>query len=247
MFEGNIEFFRCFDFLFIGNSLSRPAIDEESEINENEAVKNVSSGIIDGENSQLLSVDANLDESVSVLAVADANLTKNTADKGSVGNIVKDVSPIGRQQRVSKTCIKRKMGYMADLNLLFGKKTDKLFTKNREKISNKIKKMNHATRFWLACKFLRLNKLDFEDDSKMRVKFSAAEICELLGVGRGSILNFVSKLNVDVSLKETLESKRYLSPVECNPKKHEIFFKKFASNYESLKVGGFFRTKNKII
>lgn len=50
----------------------------------------------------------------------------------------------------------------------------------------------------------------------------------------------ISPFKVDI---EIIERKRYFSPVEFNPAKHEYYFKKYASNYEGLKEGGVFKRK----
>lgn len=42
------------------------------------------------------------------------------------------------------------------------------------------------------------------------------------------------------TVQEVMKNRRYLSPVENNPRYHERYFEKYASNYENLKVGGLF-------
>lgn len=84
------------------------------------------------------------------------------------------------------------MLFMVESGYIFGPTGDMFFTKSHDRIRAVVKNLNHATRFYFTCKFLRRNVLDFEDDSEIRCNFSYSEICVLLGVGRCSILKFLS-------------------------------------------------------
>lgn len=145
-----------------------------------------------------------------------------------------------RGSKIGESVEKRNMIFMAAPGLIFGPTSDRFFMKSREKIRELVTTFDHATRFYLACKFLRRNELDFEGKSKMECNYSNAEVCKLLGVGRCSINNFVSKLSKDQKLIDVMKNNRYLSPIENNPKRHENFYQTHALNYDNLKVGGCF-------
>lgn len=100
--------------------------------------------------------------------------------------------------------------------------------------------MNHATRFWLAVKFYRLHSNDFESNSTMKVNFSKAHICNLIGIRRNVIDQFVSTLKETDFVQNLMKINKYLSPVELEPRKYEQVFKQYAVNYADLKIGGIF-------
>lgn len=150
---------------------------------------------------------------------------------------------VGRPKR-TVTVRKRKMCYLAKVGDIFSERADRFFERSKAEIESDIKDMNHSTRFWLGAKFCRLNEKDFTLASAMKRSFSVQKICDFVGISRSTIKNFLRTLKKDVSLKDVMISKGYLSPVEFQPQRHENFFRKYASNYENLKVGGYFKSRN---
>lgn len=140
---------------------------------------------------------------------------------------------------------KRKMYLPAETSKIFGPDGDNLFTKRKREIKRLVKRMNHATRFYLAVKFYRRNSADFETNVKIESKFSKKKCCELLGIVYNSLKDICRKQMKDNNLEEFMKSKRYLSPVEFNPQFSRAFFKKYATNYDQLNVGGIFKMKQK--
>lgn len=140
---------------------------------------------------------------------------------------------------------KRKMYFAAETSKIFGPDGDNLFTKRKREIKRLVKRMNHATRFYLAVKFYRRNSADFETNAKIESKFSKKKCCELLGIVYNSLKDICRKQMKDKNLEEFMKSKRYLSPVEFNPQFSRAFFKKYATNYDQLNVGGIFKMKQK--
>lgn len=160
-------------------------------------------------------------------------------------NVVKQESKI-RKVEISKTLNyfeKRQMLRMADLTKIFGETADAFFTRSEMEIRKSVKYMNHATRFYLAVKFCRRNKLDFVSSTEIRTHYMNLSMCELLEVGRNVICNFINKTYKDDSIEKIMKKYNYLSPVEFKPLLQEKFFKKFATNYEELKIGGVFKKR----
>lgn len=138
---------------------------------------------------------------------------------------------------------KRPMIRLAETEKIIGKEADNLFNNSVDMIKQKVIGMNHATRFWLGVKFFRLNKLDFQQEKVMEIQYSMTEIGKLLGISRYVILKFVQKIPKNESILNLMRSKRYMSPVECNPLYYESYFKKYASNYIQLKADGIFHSR----
>lgn len=140
---------------------------------------------------------------------------------------------------------KREMYRVADISKIFGPDADKFFMKSEDEIKKKVKHMNHATRYYLAVKFYRRNSEDFEMNARIESKFSKKKCCNLLGIVEQSLKSACRKIIKRVRLIEFIRSREYLSPVEFNPQYSKFFFKKYAINYEQLRVGGIFKKKKK--
>lgn len=137
---------------------------------------------------------------------------------------------------------KREMIRGADILKLSN--SDYFFLKSRQEIIQKVKYMNHATRFFLAVKFVRKNPCDFSTNVKIQSNFSQNEICRLLEVQYGSVDRYITNMNTDnLSINKAMEKTNYMTPTEFNPLRFEQFFKNYASNYEELKIGGVFKTR----
>lgn len=132
---------------------------------------------------------------------------------------------------------------MADMKKIA---TDDFFHAPLSEIREKIRYLDHATRFFLAVKFLRRKSIDFTSNVVIQTKFSQVMICKLLEVQRGSVGRYITDLdNAEtlVPLEKAMKNTHFMSPVEYNPRRFESFFKKYATNYEELKVGGVFKTR----
>lgn len=134
---------------------------------------------------------------------------------------------------------KRMMCRMADTNLIFGSEMDLLFTRSEPKVIEKIQLMNHATRTYLAVKFIRQNVLDFE--MKCKIKYSFKKICWLLNVTITAIRRIVKQLTENERLNDYMKRNKFMTSVELNPRSHEHYFKRYATNYNDLKEQGLFR------
>lgn len=137
-----------------------------------------------------------------------------------------------------KNVQKRMMCRMADTNFIFGSEIDTLFTQSEPKIVETIQLTNHATRTYLATKFLRRNKMDFEVAFKSN--YSLLKIYSLLDVSETSIRRLVKTLPENESWNDFMKRNKFMSSVELNPRSHEQYFKRYAINYDALKNRGLF-------
>lgn len=103
---------------------------------------------------------------------------------------------------------------IADLSFIFGERADKFFVGWEEYIKYEVEKMNRATRFWLAAKFYRMDRRDFELGALMRTNYTPKEICGLLGVNEYIISWIVSDFDAHLSIQEIMLRKNYMLPVE---------------------------------
>lgn len=181
---------------------------------------------------------------------ADENDKENAACSGASKSVNADVASKIKLKKMAVSPVKsqfpmekRLMCYMAEASDIISKKADEFFDQGEDRIREKVCKMNHATRFWLAVKFFRFNKCDFEPNAVMTLKYSQRKMCNILGVGYPSIMKYVYNLREKDTVVDLMKSKKYMSPVEFDPKRHEGFFKNYASNYENLKIGGFFKLR----
>lgn len=127
---------------------------------------------------------------------------------------------------------------MAVTNLIFGSEMDLLFIRNEPEIIEKIQLMNHATRTYLAVKFVRQNVLDFE--MKLETKYSLMKICSLLDVTMTAIRRIVKQLRENERLNDYMKRNKFMTSVELNPRSHKHYFKRYATNYNDLKKQGLF-------
>lgn len=134
---------------------------------------------------------------------------------------------------------KRVCNRMARLDDLFGSSVDSLFLENENEIVRRVATLNHSTRTWLAMKFVRKNKHDFQPGACLTFRYSQRKICRLLDIDRGSI-NRLIELSRDARLVDILPEYRYLSPMEANPRGRKRYFKRIASNYHDLLESNFF-------
>lgn len=81
---------------------------------------------------------------------------------------------------------------------------DSLFLQNVAYIKSKVIDMNHSTRYWLAFKFLRPNKNDFETNAVLKLPYSHERICALLGINYFTIRKFVLKCGKTRKLRDVL-------------------------------------------
>lgn len=139
---------------------------------------------------------------------------------------------------------KRVMCYMANPSHIIGKDADNFSNLDENQIKKKVSRMNHSTRFWLAVKFCRLHKNDFETSTKIKKSHPQPKLCKILGIGYPSIAKYLNRLSEIDNIADLMKKNNYLSPVEFKPKFHEPFFKKYASNYVNLKVSGCFKSVN---
>lgn len=172
-----------------------------------------------------------------------------SSSSNSVENAKKKLKRSVQRKRKNKNkktyeIVKRPMLRFAEPKKIFGPDADKLFTRSEEEIEKFISKMDHATRFYLAVKFYRRSSLDFEENNEFQCNFSKERICKILGVVSSTIKSFCRKTLKKQALKNFMESKNFLSPVEFNPRQSEPFFKKYASNYTELKIGGVFANRD---
>lgn len=151
---------------------------------------------------------------------------------------------VERRSKRKLSIEKRQMCYMASIDDVISKKADNLFLKDERKIRHRIRRMCHATRFWLAVKLYRMQRIDFISRRCIDVKYSKHEICRIIGVSRESVANYVAKIAKTDSVSDLMKKNNYLSPIEVNPKRHESFFKRYASNYQALKVAGYFAVRS---
>lgn len=173
----------------------------------------------------------------------EVDVVKDEKDNDNPKNVVKAVSKNYISNRVV-VLEKRQMYYLADVHKIIGKESDISFDQSEMEIKRKIKQMNHATRFYLCVKFCRRNEIDFEPGYKQKFTHSIRKICYSTSIGVSSINKYLKfKLPKDRSIYVEMKRNRYFSPVELKPINHEIFFKKYASNYEQLKVGGIFKNR----
>lgn len=134
---------------------------------------------------------------------------------------------------------KRMCNRMAYVGDIIGRDPDCLFTLPISELKQKIVAMNHSTRFWLAFKFIRRNVNDFESNASLVFPYSQMQICALLGINRSSLCKFICKFK-DLLIVDLLPTYGYKSPIECNPKGREAYFKKIALNYADLLASNFF-------
>lgn len=132
---------------------------------------------------------------------------------------------------------------MANVADVVSASADQFFTNTEDEIRRQVKTMNHATRFWLGVKFHRLNANDFEANAIIAGNYSKSQVCAFIQIKRYIFDGFISTLNETDSVRELMETFKYLSPVELHPRRYEEYFKKYAENYEDLKSGGIFRLK----
>lgn len=171
---------------------------------------------------------------------------KNSAlDKGMNKNVKNSIRTKNKGKSVKKEVIfeKRQMFRAAEMTKIFGPNADRFFMDSEDEIRKKVKSMNHATRFYLAAKFYRRNSADFETDAKIESNFSKKKSCDLLGIVEQSLKSACRTMIKREGLREFIVGKNYLSPVEFNPQCSRVFFKKYATNYEQLNVGGIFKKK----
>lgn len=122
---------------------------------------------------------------------------------------------------------------------LFGASVDALFFQDENEISRRVTAMNHSTRFWLAVKFVRKDKNDYQPNANLKFRYCERKICKLLDVDRSSVRRLFNR-HKSLRLSEILPIYRFLSPIEASPKGHEKFFEKIASNYQDLIASEFF-------
>lgn len=135
---------------------------------------------------------------------------------------------------------KRIMCYAAKETHVLSRTADKLLDLKKDKLIEEVRKMNHATRYWLAVKFCRMNKNDFQQ-KKLPKKISQRQVCKLLGVTYPSIYQFLQrKVNETDSVSGLMRRYRYLSPAELNPTLNETHIRKYASNFKQLLKAGYF-------
>lgn len=179
------------------------------------------------------------------------NSTNSAVDEGPNENVKKSTRRKNKKKvkSVNKegTVEKRQMFYAAETSKIFGPDADRFFMNSEDEIRKRVKKMNHATRFYLAAKFYRRNSADFETNARIESKFSKKKCCDLMGIVESSLKDACRITLKDERLEKFIESKNYLSPVEFNPQFSRVFFKKYASNYDQLNVGGIFKKKKKMI
>lgn len=141
---------------------------------------------------------------------------------------------------------KRECMRMATKSFVIGKKADRLFIKSYSEVKKIVDSMNHATRFWIAFKYLRHHSTDFTKKFKKNREYSEARICNILGIYRNTVYRFI-KRNPDESLEVLMDRYRFLSPSEDEPHGKKLYFKKIASNYSTLLENGYFDWFNKSI
>lgn len=121
---------------------------------------------------------------------------------------------------------------LAENELIFSEDGDNFFMTTEEKIEQKVEFMNHATRFWLAMKFYRWNEIDFKPNTEIQSNYSKNKICQLLDFGRSHVKKYAGKIPGNVTVCEEMIKNRYLTPMECNPKKYKRYFEQLGYFFE---------------
>lgn len=129
---------------------------------------------------------------------------------------------------------------MAVQSMVIGSHADKFFLKSFDRVCKKIGDLNHATRFWIAFKFVRRHVTDFRKGCRKKPEYSVVRICNMLGIHRTTVRRAVDKYPTK-SLKDLMHQFRYLSLTENDPIREKNYFKKVASNYDDLLESGYFR------
>lgn len=156
-------------------------------------------------------------------------------DENCESNVVKEFKISKKSKILSKYVIeKRPMMRLAEVDQIIGEKADNFFMQPVENIKHEIRIMNHSTRFWLGVKFFRMNKLDFLPNANISKLYSQNEMSSLLGIERSLLGKSVGKIPKYESIIDVIKKRRYLSPIECNPRNKQPYFRKYASNFESL-------------
>lgn len=178
--------------------------------------RKVLSRSVEGESSQLSSVVVNSDEQ-------DLIVRRRRATKGVSGIFDFEM---------------RKMFYMVrqreidEVGVSF-------FDQCPEDLKAAIREFCHAKRFWLAVKFCKLLKEYKGEESRYESvlfrSYNQKSLCNLFGIGRTVITNFISGVNST----KTCQDFRFMTPVECGQIQNNIrYFIRYASNLQSLVSGG---------
>lgn len=133
----------------------------------------------------------------------------------------------GKSKKLKLPAIEKKPIFrLAENELIFSVDGDNFFMKTEEEIKQKVKSMNHATRFWLALKFYRWNVKDFEPNTEIQSKYSKNKMCQLLGLGRSHVKKHATNIPRDGTVFEEMEKFQYLTPMELSPKKYKKYLEK---------------------
>lgn len=177
--------------------------------------------------------------SVTNKASGSSKRKKNGSDSNNIENQPDENIEEEKSLEVCEGKEKRIMDEDADLQMIFGAEADIFFTQSKKIVEQKIRKMNHSTRFYLGTKFYRQSCLDFKRDIKS--KYSKKDMCILLGIAKTSVVRTISEIPENESLINYMKEKGFQTTIENNPHKHEHYFKLHASNYEELNKRGLFK------
>lgn len=150
------------------------------------------------------------------------NTNRRSSDNDDVNSLSENesVAPkLSAKRCKAKNPVERRlMGYKDKPSHIVSMKADKFFELREDKLMEEIRIMNHATRYWLAVKFCRLDKKDFQRGAALTRRYSKRKTCRLLGVTYGSIYKFLnSKMKQTDSIADVLKKYKYLSPAEFKP------------------------------
>lgn len=171
-------------------------------------------------------IELSSDESSETLHIlqncVEVNIIEENGRIKKNGNLSKNVKvKLTKSVKASNSEL-RQMMWMTNKSTII-KVYNSFLNSDRKVLQTKIQDLNHATRFWTAIKL-------FEDiDANIFKKYKKAQVCKLLGVNRTSLINFQTR-----NKGKNCADFRYLSPIECEYKKHLSFFARFASNLDYL-------------
>lgn len=122
---------------------------------------------------------------------------------------------------------------------ILDEEADKFFSYSVRRVQRTIKKLHHASRFWLCFKFIRQHASDFIGICEKQDVYSKIAICNLLGIPRNTV-NRLKKKYPTRSIKELMAVYKNLSPTERKPDSQKKYFRRVASNFSDLLAAGYF-------